>query len=247
LRKAARHGPLFFREAGIGVYRYTEADMAFTAKGFNENQERLRKAMKDGDLSAAIDLMLAQNAAVHSRKVSQAPDSTLEDIIWEKGEPELFRSYTAASAYSAAWHLWHSARIEDICSHAFFDRSEQVLDAKGYGKSMGVKWIDTGNSFGQVEMEKFNKTIDLAALREYRAEVGKHTRRMMKKIKNEDLQRRVDQEALDEIARRGYVDQKSAWLLDFWGRKRMAGIVGMPLTRHLMVHLNQARLKLKIR
>jgi hypothetical protein len=70
---------------------------------------------------------------------------------------------------------------------------------------------------------------------------------MMKKLKCEDLKRKVDQEALDEIARRGYVDPASAWLLDFWGRKRMAGIVGMPLTRHLMVHLNQARLKLKLR
>jgi hypothetical protein len=145
-------GRFFFAKRKSGLHRDTEADMAFTAKGFNENQERLRKAMKDGDLGAAIDLMLAQNAAVHSRKVSLAPDSTLEDIIWEKGEPLLFRSYTAASAYSAAWHLWHSARIEDICSHAFLERSEQVFEAQGYRKIMGVKWIDTGNSFGPAEM-----------------------------------------------------------------------------------------------
>jgi hypothetical protein len=36
----------------------------------------------------------------------------------------------------------------------------------------------------------------------------------------------------------------SIWLLDFWGRKNVAGILTMPLTRHQVVHLNDS-LKIK--
>lgn len=30
----------------------------------------------------------------------------------------------------------------------------------------------------------------------------------------------------------------SHWLLDFWARKRVAGLLLMPITRHQLVHLN---------
>ncbi len=30
------------------------------------------------------------------------------------------------------------------------------------------------------------------------------------------------------------------WLVDFWGRKDVSGIIFMPLTRHHMVHINES-------
>jgi hypothetical protein len=38
----------------------------------------------------------------------------------------------------------------------------------------------------------------------------------------------------------------SVWLLDFWGKKTVAGILLMPITRHQIVHLNDC-IKLKER
>jgi len=39
----------------------------------------------------------------------------------------------------------------------------------------------------------------------------------------------------------------SIWLLDFWGKKDVAGIILMPITRHQIVHLNDCfNLKQKI-
>jgi hypothetical protein len=36
------------------------------------------------------------------------------------------------------------------------------------------------------------------------------------------------------------------WLIDFWGKKNVAGILLMPITRHQMVHMNESmRLKKK--
>jgi hypothetical protein len=40
----------------------------------------------------------------------------------------------------------------------------------------------------------------------------------------------------------------SEWLVDFWSRKNVAGILLMPLTRHQIVHINDAiRIKGKCR
>ena len=33
-------------------------------------------------------------------------------------------------------------------------------------------------------------------------------------------------------------DQKSIWLLDFWGKKNILGLIMMPITKHQIVHLN---------
>ena len=38
--------------------------------------------------------------------------------------------------------------------------------------------------------------------------------------------------------------EDSSWLLDFWGKKNVAGIIQMPITRHQVVHINDS-LKLK--
>jgi hypothetical protein len=54
---------------------------------------------------------------------------------------------------------------------------------------------------------------------------------------------RVDPEALARIKEDGNIGAGAEWLLDFWGRKRISGIVAMPLTRHLLAHLNEARVK----
>ena len=47
-------------------------------------------------------------------------------------------------------------------------------------------------------------------------------------------------EALEKILCEGGVTQQgnSIWLLDFWGKKDIAGILLMPPTRHVMLHLN---------
>ncbi len=40
----------------------------------------------------------------------------------------------------------------------------------------------------------------------------------------------------------------SIWLIDFWGKKDVAGIILMPITRHQLVHLNDCvKIKNKIK
>ena len=54
------------------------------------------------------------------------------------------------------------------------------------------------------------------------------------------MKRKVSVQALETIKKVGGVTnhENSVWLLDFWGKKDVAGLLLMPPTRHVMLHLN---------
>ena len=53
---------------------------------------------------------------------------------------------------------------------------------------------------------------------------------------------KVKQDRLNRIFSEGGVlgAEESKWLLDFWGKKNIAGLIMMPVTRHQIVHLNDS-------
>lgn len=193
------------------------------------------------------ELILEQNATVHCSCVSGDPSKTHEDEIWDFKDDDRFREYAPDDPYSAAWHLWHSARIEDICSHYFISGTEQVFERKKYQKRMKCGFTTTGNEFDDAHMKRFNSEIDLRELRNYRVDVGKETRRIIEKMDPQILTSKVDPKTLGKIMDGGNIGESSEWLLAFWGKKRISGIIAMPLTRHILVHLNETRKKLKLR
>jgi hypothetical protein len=60
------------------------------------------------------------------------------------------------------------------------------------------------------------------------------------KIKFTDMKRKVEEKQLEKIKENGGIinNEKSIWLLDFWGKKNVLGLIMMPITRHQTVHLN---------
>ncbi|HGL4358147.1 hypothetical protein [Clostridioides difficile] len=74
----------------------------------------------------------------------------------------------------------------------------------------------------------------------YRNEVAKNTIEVVKDLKAEDMKRKVSPIDLERILVTGGVikHEDSIWLLDFWGNKDIAGILLMPPTRHVILHLN---------
>lgn len=165
-------------------------------------------------------------------------DNTLEDELWEKGGD--FTLCTEKNIYSVAWHLWHSSRIEDIiCSHIILNSKELFYTAH-YTDKLNIKYLHTGNSMDYNDMRIFNANINIQALREYRQEVAKRTQACLAATCRDTVLKKVSSESLASIARAGSVSQEDAWLLEYWGRKKIAGLITMPLTRHLLVHINSA-------
>jgi len=210
---------------------------------FNRNQRLLQSLFKGGPWERIKELILEQNAAVHASRVSGGPSATREDELWTAGDLDRLRAFSSEDPYSGAWHLWHSARIEDICSHYLIAETGQLFTRKDYRARLKCGLSTTGNELDAAGMKRFNARIDLKELRSYRTEVGKETRRIIEEMDPATLGAKVDADAIAKIGQDGNIGAGAEWLLDFWGRKKISGILAMPLTRHLLVHLNEARRK----
>lgn len=90
------------------------------------------------------------------------------------------------------------------------------------------------------EIELFSNLIDMQALREYRLAVGRKTRSIIKSLKAEDLNQRVESSRLQRIMDEGAVVEEARGLIDYWGKKTFAGLLLMHATRHNLVHLKGA-------
>ena len=65
-------------------------------------------------------------------------------------------------------------------------------------------------------------------------------------IQPEDFKQKVDQSHLQQVMDEGAVVEAAQDLIDYWGRRNVAGLLLMPATRHNFVHLNEA-LRIKLR
>ncbi len=136
-------------------------------------------------------------------------------------------------------------RIEDITSNILIADDSQVLNNE-WSRKLNSEILDTGNAMTVKEIEDFSNRVDMRELRSYRIGVGRRTQIIIEQLKSDDLKRRMTSKQLKRIVSEGGVldVEGSRWLIDFWGRKTVSGILLMPITRHQIVHLNDS-LKIK--
>lgn len=109
---------------------------------------------------------------------------------------------------------------------------------------------DTGNTLSDDEIMEFTSQINIKELIAYRNAVGLRTHQIVASLSADDIKRKVSKKGLDAIKQSGGVteQEKSRWLLDFWSKKNVAGLLLMPPTRHVIMHLNDCcKWKLHIR
>ena len=137
-----------------------------------------------------------------------------------------------------AWHLWHIARIEDLVSNLLIAEQPQVFNDE-WMTSLNVEIKDTGNAMSDEEIIVFSQKVNKQALIHYRNAVGCQTRNILRRLKAEDLKRKLKPEYLDRLVSEGGLleDKKSIWLKDFWGKYTVSGLILLPLTLHHMLHL----------
>lgn len=221
--------------------------MIATTQQFNAAIKKLQGIiLKEDKLAEARKLFLDLYVAVHSGKITGASFPTMEDIIWMNAKDDDLRRIPGRSICSTAWHLWHTARIEDIVTSYLITNDKQLFDTKGYRAKINVPFHHTGNGMDKPMMESFNAAISLKALRAYREDIAKRGFTLLRKISSDTLRTKVDQDAIRRIGADGNLDEESLWLMDFWGRKRVAGLVTLPLTRHHLMHHNSSRKILKV-
>jgi hypothetical protein len=213
--------------------------MINVSKGWNEKQKNLNVLLPNQKtFEEGINLLLEMHSLLHDKKVYKLTSETFYSDLWENMKEETCKIISNKET-SILWNIWHLTRIEDLVSNIIMGRKETVFNKEVQTK-LNIKINDTGNAMTYSEIEAFNKNVNIKALKEYRVNVGKSTQKNIKALVFNDIKRKVEKEQLDKIIQYGGVpdDPKSIWLLDFWGRKNILGLINMPITRHQIVHLN---------
>lgn len=210
---------------------------------WNEQQTYLREILlKPDKLEEAKKLCVEQHAQVHCSEMSHSTAVTFEDELWEDLDETLFRTAVGVKGRTIAYGMWHSSRIEDITMNILVAEKTQVIDENNWMDKINSNIYDTGNELDAEEIAAFSANVHMRELRDYRIAVGRRSREIICDLQQSDLKRKFAKDRLDHIFEIGAVsrEQAACWLVDFWGKKNVAGILLMPATRHHMVHINES-------
>jgi uncharacterized protein YhaN len=213
--------------------------MINVSKGWNDNQKNLKVFLKNQKTFVkGKNLLLEMHSLLHDKKVYKTTLETFYDSLWENMKDETCKVISDKKT-SILWNIWHITRIEDIVSNIIIGNKETIFNNEIQAK-LNIKIKDTGNAMTHSEIESLNKNINIKELKGYRIKVGKSTQKIIKNLEFTDIKRKVEKEQLEKIKQNGGVidDPKLIWLLDFWGKKNILGLIMMPITRHQIVHLN---------
>ena len=213
---------------------------------WNPLQAQLKELLdKKETYTEAMALLHRLHGLLHTKEVSGQSTPTLMDEVWENLSDFAFRTMPTVADVTVAWNIWHITRIEDLTCNLLMADDNQVLDGSWQAR-LHTQVRDTGNAMTDEEILSFSSNVDRQALRDYRDAVGRRVREVIAGFEPNSLKRKFSKRQTDRILEEGGVTNHpdSVWLLDFWGKKNVAGILLMPITRHQMGHLNDC-LKLK--
>ena len=213
--------------------------MKYFGSGLSELNKELNQVIRKKDeIQQAKKRFLELHARLNLSSVSGTGQNEVDLLLRDLSKAE-YAIMPTSKDETIAWVLWHIARIEDLTMNLLVDRKEQVFNAD-WKEKLNVSITDTGNALSDDEIMELSTNINIEELLVYRNAVAKRTREIVSGLKAEDMKRKMDKSDLERILEEGGVTkhEDSIWLLDFWGKKDVAGILLMPPTRHVMLHLN---------
>ena len=212
-------------------------------KHWNNEIKKLREIiLKLDKIEESKSLSLSLHSMVHLSIMSGINKKTFEDELWEGLDENTFKTSKNEKGRTIVYGIWHSTRIEDITMNLLVAGDKQIFSRGNWKERINSKIIDTGNTMSEIEIMEFSNNINVQELKKYRIEVGRQTRNIIKNLSIEDMKRKFDKHRLQRILDEGAVVdvEASNWLIDFWGRKNVSGIILMPVTRHQVVHINES-------
>ena len=157
--------------------------------------------------------------------------------------------YPNAKGYhnkTIAYSMWHIFRIEDIVAHSLIANDEQVFFRGDYQSRINAPIITTANELAKEEIGDFSKKLSMEELYHYIADVDEATTQILKNLTYDDMKVKISDDRRKQLELLHVVsnDESAYWLMDYWCKKDVRGLVQMPFSRHWIMHI-EACLKIR--
>lgn len=210
-------------------------------KLLNRQQTELRSLLTSKTQQVeGLEFFKLQHSMLHTRSMSDLDVWSFEDAVFDGLNDEQTRHIPPGEEHSIAWLIWHLARIEDVTMNLLVAGTPQQFTTGGWQDKLAVSMIDTGNGMSAEQVYDLSRQVDVPVLRAYRKEVGRRTQEIVGELSPERLKEKVDPIRLQWIKDEGAVLPEGYGVIDYWGRRDIAGLLLMPPTRHCIVHLYEA-------
>ena len=160
--------------------------------------------------------------------------------------------YMNANGYhnkTIAYSLWHVFRIEDIVAHSLIVGDEQIFFTGDYQKRIKSPIMTTGNELVKGEIKDFSKKLCMEELHRYIVDVNQSTTEILAAFSYDDLKAKVSEEKRQKLESLHVVseDENAYWLIDYWCKKDIKGLIQMPFSRRWIMHIEACfRMKEKL-
>lgn len=157
--------------------------------------------------------------------------------------------YMTAKGYhnkTIVYSLWHIFRIEDIVTHSLIADDSQIFFQGDYKKRINSPIITTGNELIKEEILEFSKAICIEELYNYIIDVDKSTAKILKSMSYSDIKIKITNDKKQKLEKLKVIsnNKDAYWLIDYWCKKDVKGLIQMPFSRHWIMHI-EACLRIK--
>ena len=162
------------------------------------------------------------------------------DRVFQGISERQFRMIPDQEEHSMIWILWHISRIEDLTMNILIINDQQVYYQNEWNAKLNAPIHHTGNVISKTDLRALNHQVDPELLFSYRNAVGRQTRKIVRNLSWEQLNKKPTRECLDRIMSEKALLQEAKVINEYWSRRKIFKLLLMPPTRHLMTHLNEA-------
>lgn len=214
-------------------------------KEWSEKNKKMQSLIgKEATFREGIDVLFELRSDLFkeiTEIVNTYPEEAFSQMPFAKAEG--YHSKTLA------YSMWHIFRIEDIVAHTLINNDSQVLFTDGWLERTKSPIVTTGNELKGTEIADFSKSLDVKAVYEYCKAVMNSTNEILKGLEYKDLKRKFTDEDKKRVADSNSVstDEEAVWLIGYWCKKDIGGLIKMPFSRHWIMHIEaMCRIKNKL-
>ena len=214
-------------------------------KEWSEQNKRMQSLIRKADtFEEGRDVLFALRKDLMNTLLSFK-----EELNREQFDSMPFINADGYHSKNIAYSIWHVFRIEDIVVHTLVNGDEEILFSGNYQSRINSPLITTGNELVKEQISDFTKQLDLDELYSYISEVKKSTEEILSGLTYSDLKSRITDERKEKLQALGVVstDENAVWLIDYWCKKDVRGLIQMPFSRHWIMHIEACqRIKSKL-
>lgn len=171
-------------------------------------------------------------------------ENSMKNLSIEDYSKQPFINKDGYESKTIAYSIYHVFRIEDIVLNTLIKNKEQVFLRDDYQNKMNTLIITTGNELKKECIAEFSKILKIEELWKYAKNVFEESNKWLSSIDYDDL--KIVYSELDEkrIKSTNTVAKSENWLIEYWCKKDIKGLLGMPFSRHWIMHL-EASLRIR--